>query len=75
MSSNENLNIISKIISNKWKTVQIPGTLSKSESSGSGNPCLPSYASRCPNFRAVRTLNDEVQIFELTSRRGDIATW
>ena len=28
-----------------------------------------------PNFRAIRTLNDEVQIFELTSRRGDVATW
>ena len=28
-----------------------------------------------PNFRAARTLNDDMQILEQTSRRGDVATW
>ena len=70
----KNIILKSKIISNNKETIQIPGTSSKSLSLCSLIPCLSLYASRYPNFRVVRTLNDEVQIFELTSRRGDIAT-
>ena len=75
MSSIKNIIIISSIISNKMEAIRIPGNLSKSGSSGSGNPCLWLYASRYPKFPSCLAFNDEMQIFELTSRRGHVATW
>ena len=42
---------------------------------GSEIPYLWPHVLQYPKFPSPHAFNDELQIFELTSRRGDVATW
>ena len=62
----ENIVLISENIKN-MKSGTNPGHFLEDRVTLLWKPCLSSYASPYLNFLEIRTLNDEVQIFEMTS--------